>query len=239
VVIVCRDAEAAGRAFGIESGLGIVYTRAGQRPLADAAREEETLGQLRHALSAAGFWERFQTGWVCLDAELRAGPDGGRLALLHLLATEGTAHVDKGLSWHQEQLTELAGPGGEVLVPASLPVDLGDAASVQHGVRWWEELTSNGAAGVLVRPIDLVARGARGLVQPAIACRGPAQLGQATEPEHLRRREAAFRRGVALRQFALGIEALERFVRREPLVRVRECCQAILALDAESAEPRQ
>jgi protein phosphatase len=42
----------------------------------------------------------------------------------------------------------------------------------------------------------------------------------------------------ALREFALGIEALERFVRREPLRRVHECVFGVLALESEPVDPR-
>lgn len=41
----------------------------------------------------------------------------------------------------------------------------------------------------------------------------------------------------SLREFALGIEALERFTRHEPLRRVHECVFGILALD-EPVDPR-
>lgn len=89
-------------------------------------------------------------------------------------------------------------------------------------------------------------RGQRGLVQPAVKCRGPEYLRiiygpEYRQPQHLdrlRQRGLARKRGLALRGFALGIEALERFVRREPLRRVHECIAAILALDSEPVDPR-
>jgi protein phosphatase len=62
-----------------------------------------------------------------------------------------------------------------------------------------------------------------------------------TMPEHLERlreRGLGAKRGMALREFALGIEALERFVRREPLRRVHECVFAVLALESEPVDPR-
>ena len=43
---------------------------------------------------------------------------------------------------------------------------------------------------------------------------------------------------LALREFALGIEALERFVRQEPLRRVHECVFGVLALESEPVDPR-
>ena len=40
------------------------------------------------------------------------------------------------------------------------------------------------------------------------------------------------------REFALGVEALERFVRREPLRRVHACVFGLLALESEPVDPR-
>jgi protein phosphatase len=45
-------------------------------------------------------------------------------------------------------------------------------------------------------------------------------------------------RGLALSEFALGVEALERFTRREPLRRTHECVFAVLALESEPIDPR-
>ena len=41
-----------------------------------------------------------------------------------------------------------------------------------------------------------------------------------------------------LGEFALGIEGLERFVRKEPLRRVHECVFGVLALESEPVDPR-
>src|SRR6476620_10164346 len=99
---------------------------------------------------------------------------------------------------------------------------------------------------MVVEPLEFIVRGKRGLVQPAVKCRGPEYLRiiygpDYLHPEHLdrlRRRNLATKRGLALREFALGIEALERFSRREPLRRVHECCFGVLALESEPVDPR-
>jgi len=54
----------------------------------------------------------------------------------------------------------------------------------------------------------------------------------------LRQRGLGSKRSLALREFALGIEALERFVRMEPLRRVHECVFGVLALESEPVDPR-
>ena len=93
---------------------------------------------------------------------------------------------------------------------------------------------------------QFVASGSKGLVQPAVKCRGREYLRIIYGPEYtfpenlsrLRHRGLATKRSLALREFALGIEGLERFVRREPLRRVHECVFGVLALESEPVDPR-
>ena len=99
---------------------------------------------------------------------------------------------------------------------------------------------------MVVKPLDFIARGSHGLVQPAVKCRGPEYLRIIYGPEYLlpgnlerlRSRSLARKRSLALREFALGIESLERFVRGEPLRRVHECVFGVLALESEPVDPR-
>lgn len=99
---------------------------------------------------------------------------------------------------------------------------------------------------MVVKPADFIAKGRRGIVQPAVKCRGREYLRiiygpDYTAPEHLdrlRSRGLGAKRSLALREFALGIEALERFVRQEPLRRVHECVFGVLALESEPVDPR-
>jgi len=103
-----------------------------------------------------------------------------------------------------------------------------------------------GGEGMVVKPLEFVARGKRGLIQPAVKCRGREYLriiygAEYTAPQNLDRLRARglnAKRSLALREFALGIEALERFVRREPLRRVHECVFGVLALESEPIDPR-
>ncbi len=174
--------------------------------------------------------------------------DDLKLAPFHLLATEGRVHVDRDHVWHMQTLKRLCEADGSGLLYATpfMVVDVTDAESLRAGVAWWEELTGRGGEGMVVKPFDFVARGPRGLAQPAVKCRGREYLRiiygpEYTAPENLERlrgRGLAAKRGLALREFALGVEALERFVRREPLRRVHECVFGVLALESEPVDPR-
>jgi protein phosphatase len=170
-----------------------------------------------------------------------------RLAPFHLLATEGAVHVDRDHVWHMETLARLRDDADPVLHPTAWRlVDLADPSSEAAATAWWEEMTAAGGEGMVVKPRAFGARGVRGLVQPAVKCRGPEYLRliygpEYTEPanlERLRARGLSGKRSLALREFALGVEALERFVRREPLRRVHECVFGVLALESEPVDPR-
>src|SRR5437762_6246674 len=99
---------------------------------------------------------------------------------------------------------------------------------------------------MVVKPLDFIARTPQRLLQPAVKCRGREYLRiiygpEYTAPENLdrlRSRGLSAKRGLALREFALGVEALERFVRGEPLRRVHECVFGVLALESEPVDPR-
>ena len=149
--------------------------------------------------------------------------------------------------WHMDIAARLAKAGDRVIVPTDhRAVDLSDPASEAKAVAWWEALTHDGGEGMVVKPIDSIVRGRRGLVQPGIKVRGPEYLRIIYGPEYtskanlerLRERGLGHKRSLAQREFALGIEALERFVRGEPLYRVHECVFAVLALESEPVDPR-
>jgi protein phosphatase len=169
-----------------------------------------------------------------------------KIAPFHLLASEGAVHVNRDHLWHMEMLASLAHADDVFLPTRYLVVDVTDPESEGRGVDWWEEMTGAGGEGMVVKPLDFVVKGRRGLVQPALKCRGSEYLRIIYGPEYtlpenlerLRSRGLAAKRSLALRELALGIEALERFVRREPLRRVHECCFGVLALESEPVDPR-
>jgi protein phosphatase len=319
VIVLCRDLETAQKRFG-ETGdrRGVVHTRTGRHFFPDPATETAVLDRIAAAMDGAGLWDRFQTGWVALDAEImpwsakaedllrlqyaavgaagRASMDaavdslkgaaalgmdgavemlnryegrhdmldryveayrrycwpvGGiddlKIAPFHLLATEGTVHSEQNHEWHMAVLAELAAQDPKLLMAtAHRLVDLADEASEAEATRWWEEMTSAGGEGMVVKPLDWIQRDSRGLVQPAVKCRGREYLRIIYGPEYtapadlerLRRRGLSHKRSLALREFALGMEALQRFAEGEPLYRVHECVFAVLALESEPVDPR-
>ncbi|MYD99262.1 MAG: polynucleotide kinase-phosphatase [Gammaproteobacteria bacterium] len=172
--------------------------------------------------------------------------DDLKLAPFHLLATETAVHDDKDHGWHMERLAELCQGDGLLTVTDYRLVELDDDASCSEAIAWWEALTAAGGEGMVVKPWDFVVRSGKGLVQPAIKCRGREYLRIIYGPEYtaeenlarLRQRSLGAKRSLARREFALGLEALHRFVEREPLRRVHECVFAVLAMESEPVDPR-
>ncbi len=169
-----------------------------------------------------------------------------QLAPFHLLASEGQVHTDRDHSWHMNMAARLSQADPALFkATQNMVVDL-TAPDENDATRWWEDLTGNGGEGMVVKPLNFIATGQRGLVQPAVKCRGAEYLRIIYGPEYtlpdnierLRNRGLSAKRSLAIREFALGVEGLQRFVAGEPLYRVHECAFAVLALESEPVDPR-
>ncbi|EPJ38651.1 hypothetical protein STAFG_4289 [Streptomyces afghaniensis 772] len=319
VALVCRDADAARKRFGVDGPTGSLYTRTGRPFLDDDTLTEEILDRVRTAIGEAGLWDHLETDWLLLDAELMPwslkasgllrsqyaavgaasgavfpgalaalegaaargvdvtgllsrtrersadaaafteayrrycwttdGLDGVRLAPFQILAVQGRSLA--GLP-HDEQLTlldRLVEHDGSGLLQTTrrLYVDTGDPESVRAGVDWWLEMTGRGGEGMVVKPVGALVRDSQGrLVQPGIKCRGREYLRiiygpEYTRPENLARLRSRFlnhKRSLAIREYALGLEALDRLAEGEPLWRVHEAVFGVLALESEPVDPR-
>jgi protein phosphatase len=170
-----------------------------------------------------------------------------RLAPFHVLAAETGVFVDRDHTWHLELCDQLVAADPDWFrATGRRTVDVTDSEDQAAGAAWWEELTTSGGEGMVVKPMRFVARGRKGLVQPGIKCRGREYLRIIYGPEYadpgqidrLRTRSLGRKRSLAIREFGLGVEALERFVRKEPLYRVHECVFGVLAMESEPVDPR-
>ena len=343
VIILCRNAETVKNRFGIECdppqkndpAPGIIYTRTGRHFFDEKAHERAILTRLRVVLDNSGFWDDFNTDWVCLDTELmpwsakarelileqyastgaagRGGlakavealetakmlhngkdasgvtlapgtpgdmnlaavladyrnrlgcldryteayrrycwsvgsADDYRIAPFHILATEGKIWNDENHLRHLAVIRDYITGNGEPVFAATnhVTVDLDDEVSTATAVDWWLNLTTSGGEGMVVKPLDFIARNKNSLLQPAVKCRGREYLRiiygpDYTTPAHLerlRKRSLHKKQKLALAEFALGMESLERFVNKEPFYRVHECVFAVMALENEEVDPR-
>ena len=180
----------------------------------------------------------------CWDTE---GLAGVRVAPFQLLASEGAVYHERPHAWHLSLADRLAAAApGLIQTTRRIAVQTDDPASVTAAARWWEDLTAAGGEGMVVKPAANLARGPHGLIQPGLKVRGREYLRiiygpDYTEPAHLARlrdRGLSHKRSLALREYALGLEALDRVARGDPLWRVHECVFAVLALESEPVDPR-
>lgn len=175
------------------------------------------------------------------------GLDGVQIAPFQVLASGGATYEQRDHLWHLALADRLVAADSELVRPTRrLVVDIEDPASVEEGIRWWEELTSAGGEGMVLKPLANLSRGRRGLLQPGVKVRGPEYLRiiygpDYTEPENLerlRQRGLGHKRSLALREYALGLESLARACAAEPLWRVHETVFAVLAMESEPVDPR-
>ncbi|MET9654102.1 polynucleotide kinase-phosphatase [Streptomyces sp. NPDC006460] len=200
--------------------------------------------QRERAADAAAFTEAYRR--YCWPTQ---GLEGVRFAPFQILAVRGRSLAALP---HDEQLGLLDrlvehDPAGLLQVTRRLVVDTGDEASVRAGVDWWLEMTAAGGEGMVVKPLAALVRDGKGrLVQPGVKVRGREYLRiiygpEYTRPENLERLRNRFlghKRSLALREYALGLEALDRLAEGEPLWRIHEAVFAVLALESEPVDPR-
>jgi polynucleotide kinase-phosphatase len=215
--------------------------------LNQAASQDSAIAELRdHLQERASLATRFVESYRRYCWPVQSLGDL-RLAPFHLLASEGHVHIDRDHPWHMETLAHLCAAAPDLLLATTnRRVDLLDNQSQQHAIDWWTQHTERGGEGMVVKPLRFVEKGRRGIVQPGVKCRGREYLRIIYGPEYtlpenldrLRSRGLGRKRSLALREFALGVESLERFIRNEPLRRVHECVFGVLALETEPVDPR-
>jgi protein phosphatase len=224
----------AARLLGDAAARGMDVTALAARTTARAANAEAFTAAYRH---------------YCWPVD---GLDGVRLAPFQVLATEGAVYHERDHSWHLSVADRLAEAApGLVTVTRRQRADTSDPDSVAAGISWWEELTAAGGEGMVVKPHANLTRTAltrdgRGLAQPGIKVRGREYLRiiygpDYTEPANLARlrdRNLGRKRSLALREYALGLEALDRLARGDPLWRIHEAVFGVLALESEPVDPR-
>lgn len=192
--------------------------------------------------NAEAFTEAYRR--YCWPSE---GLEGVAVAPFQVLATQGRTYHRRDHLWHLDVADRLVLAAPDVVrATRRLQIDLSDPASVTAAVDWWESLTAAGGEGMVVKPVANLTHTRRGLAQPGVKVRCREYLRiiygpDYTEPANLarlRERNLGHKRSLALREYALGLESLERLSRGDPLWRVHEAVFAVLALESEPVDPR-
>lgn len=196
----------------------------------------------RRAVDAEAFTDAYRRYVWPVD-----GLAGVQLAPFQVLATEGRTWADRDHLWHLGVADRLVAADPDLVRPTRrLVVDLDDDTAVAAGIAWWTELTGGGGEGMVVKPLANLVKAKGGYAQPGIKVRGREYLRIIYGPDYLepanlarlRDRNLGHKRSLAGREYALGIESLERVAAGEPLWRVHEAVFAVLALESEPVDPR-
>ena len=233
--------------YAATGAAGMASLDAAQRLMADAmqrgieldALAKQTNSRAEHVASFVEAYRRY-----CWDVD---GVDGIEIAPFQILAAEGEVLARRPHRWHLEQIDALIAQAPELLRPTDRRfVDLSDGVSVNEATDWWHTLTDRGGEGMVVKPADTIVLADKGFVLAGVKCRGREYLRIIYGPEYLdpanlerlRQRSLGRKSSLARREFALGIEALDRFVANGHLSRVHECVFGVLALESEPTDPR-
>ena len=242
-----KSAELLRRQYAATGAAGTVALDAAQQQMAAAtgrgvdleALSSRTADRAAHVASFVHAYRQY-----CWEVD---GAEGIEIAPFQLLAAQGEVLARRPHRWHLEHIDELVAAGDGLLRRTDRRfVQLDDAAAVAAATEWWQAVTDRGGEGMVVKPAQTIARSGRGLVLPGVKCRGREYLRiiygpEYLEPAHLerlRKRSLGRKSSLARREFALGIEALDRFVANEHISRVHECVFGVLALESEPVDPR-
>ncbi|GIN84967.1 polynucleotide kinase-phosphatase [Heyndrickxia sporothermodurans] len=167
-----------------------------------------------------------------------------QIAPFHVLAHSNETFFDKPHTWHMEMNREFS-KLSNLFVETEYKVIHNDK-SEEEVIKWWESMTSECHEGIVIKPEYFISKHNEKLLQPAIKVRGQKYLSiiygmDYLHPENLKRlknRNSAKKQKLALKEFALGVEGISRFVNGESIERAHECVLATLAMESDPVDPR-
>ncbi len=214
----------------------------------------EEVALLRSRLSSrSADADRFVASYrrYCWDV---ADSEDLQIAPFQILAAEGEVLARRDHNWHLAMIDRMRAEDLTLFRETRrFAVDLSNPESEASATQWWLTMTEAGGEGMVVKPVSPISEIGKTkastkprYAQPGVKVRGREYLRiiygpEYTEPanlERLRKRSLEHKRSLALREFALGIESLDRFVNHEPLFRVHECTFGVLAMETDPVDPR-
>ncbi|MDN4492918.1 polynucleotide kinase-phosphatase [Ureibacillus aquaedulcis] len=167
-----------------------------------------------------------------------------QIAPFHILAHSHETFFNKPHTWHME-MNKAFSLMDRLFVETEYMV-INDRADEEEVIQWWGEITSDGHEGIVIKPETFISKYKGRLIQPAIKVRGRKYLHiiygmDYLEPENLTRlkkRNVGKKQKHALKEFALGIEGIQRLINGESIERVHECVLGTLAMESDPVDPR-
>ncbi|MDO5029330.1 MAG: polynucleotide kinase-phosphatase [Corynebacterium sp.] len=168
-----------------------------------------------------------------------------QFAPFQVLASEDATWHHQPHSWHLDIADKLVAADSEIFRHTRRYVlNPGDSQETQAAAQWWLQLTESGGEGIVVKPMENA--GVSRHAQPGMKVRGRDYLRMIyghdylhpQRLERLKQRNLQHKQSSALREYALGIEALERLAAGEPLHRIHVPVFGVLALESEPMNPR-
>lgn len=172
---------------------------------------------------------------------------GVEVAPFQLLGSDAGTYETQNHRWHLDLADRLVAADPALFrTTRRLVVEAADERSCAAGVAWWDGLTAAGGEGMVVKPLDNLVRGPKGLVQPGLKVRGReylriiygADYTDTATLDRLKKRTTGQKRSMALREYALGLEAVRRAVAGDPVWRIHQCVFGVLAMESEPVDPR-
>src|SRR5690606_16452838 len=172
------------------------------------------------------------------------GVESIQIAPFHVLAHSNQTFFDRPHAWHMEMNRMFAAASG-LFVETDFKM-ISDEATEEQVIEWWRDMTEDGHEGIVIKPEFFIARNRGKLLQPAIKVRGRKYLSIIYGMDYLlqenlsrlKNRNTGKKQKLALKEFALGIEGIERYVTGESLERFHECVLGALALESDPVDPR-
>ena len=174
--------------------------------------------------------------------------DDIKIAPFHLLAYDEIVNMGKDsthLEDHINVIRKYVVDDKNFVATPYMMVNTENPDDVKDCIDWWLDATSHGYEGMVVKPSTYTAYNEHGqVIQPAIKCRGKEYLRIIYGPEYtsdiqrLKKRSLSAKRGLAINEFALGIDSLTSFVKQKAFYKVHQSALAVLANEFEPVDVR-
>ncbi|MDF2880165.1 MAG: polynucleotide kinasephosphatase [Clostridiaceae bacterium] len=205
--------------------------------------KEEMLKEVENNLTNINKYKQ-QLENYCWDTNI----ENIKIAPFHLLAHEGKTFFDKEHEWHLNHFNMFAENEDNLFIKTPyVLIDLTKEESISNSIKFWDELTSKGYEGFILKTEYFLEHNDQGeLILPMMKVRGKDYLriiyginyDNPTVIAKLKNRSLSRKRSLHYRELLLGVEALKRFSNGEDFQTWHEYILTILCMTNEVVDHR-